>query len=226
MSTPSFALVTTSTQLQQPTDPALNSGRADESTVTTEIEPVLKRTAGTHPGCDDIWSRMVKAHAAPSSQTHATATSTLKGKGRADPSEGSGERRSYLDRLHRSRSLAVAEPSGSDANRSVQSGTARPFSRVLSSAKFGELLAGPSTSTSAQTNATNTGQRLFSGKTFAILAETFGDEDTQFRNVIQHYGGEICTSSTITEEEAEAALLAADFIAVRLIRYVFCECKV
>lgn len=215
MSTPSFALVTTSTQRQQPTNPALNSDQADEPSTETEIESGVKRTAGAHPGRDDIWSR-VKAHAAASSQTHTTATLTLKSKSHADPSESGGGGRSYLDRLHRSRNFTVTERSESDVARSGQSGAPRPFSRVLSSVKVRESSAGPSTPTSAQPKVA----KLFSGKTFAILAEAFGDEDAQFRNVIQNYGGEVCTSSTPTTE-AEIALQAADFIAVRLMRYVF-----
>ena len=221
MSTPSFALATTSTQLQHPTDlsPGANPGQIDEAVPDMEVDPVLKRTTGAHAIRDDIWSRMVKTRVSTSSGSHATAISGLKGKGRADQSESSGDGRSYLDRLHLARNPPTIEQGPSDAGCLVQSRTARPFSRVVSSVKVGESAsAGPSTS--AATQPKRASDKIFSGKIFAILAETFGDEDVQFRSIIQKYGGEVCTRSTLTKEEAEVALQAAEFIVVRLMGYV------
>lgn len=213
MSTPSFALATTSTQ---PTNLPLGVD-PDESLLDTDIDPVLKRTTGVHTGRDDIWSKMLKTRAATSSKTRATTISALKGKGRADLTESSsGDGRSYLDRLHLSRNLATTEQGASDAGQA-----ARPFGRVVSSAKVRESASpGPSTSASAPSKRTLTDKKVLSGKSFAIFAETFGDVDTQFRTVIQKYGGKVCTGLTLTAEESEAALQAADFIVVRLMGYV------
>lgn len=256
MSTPSFALATTSTQqprreTARPKDhrilgPVIDLDPDDDS--EDDIQPIVKRTSAPQVPKDDLWRKVVVTRAAASSQL----TAVQKGKMREVPDQNNDVVKlaepdadprpsSYLGKLQQSRMAAAVAPEDPDlSGGTTKSHVAQPFSRIRAMTnKVGRSAitreSSPSALASEESgpkggNDLERKSKLFSGKTFVILAEVFGEDDLALRRVLDTLGAEILTvkppaASPSTDEmgkavgyDADEALTRADFVVARLKR--------